>query len=245
MCGNGKEEMVTQSGATEDQAAHIEMKPLALVYRGPVGCDGCSEVVAQLLLSSRWDFEVKYVGPKEILKLSAATLQSAVLYAQPGAAGSLSRAYRKLRDYARDIRNFVSSGGRYLGICMGGYLAGSTPGFHLLPGDTDQFIASHDASVRTAADTLVQVKWRDQLRWMYFQDGPFFRLHSKASGVTVLARYTNGKVAALVAPYGKGKVGVVGPHPEADASWFTDSRLVIPGDLDFQPGLNLIDTLML
>jgi hypothetical protein len=30
--------------------------------------------------------------------------------------------------------------------------------------------------------------------------------------VIVLATYTNGEIAALVAPYGKGKVGVSGPH---------------------------------
>jgi glutamine amidotransferase-like uncharacterized protein len=133
MYDNGKEGMVSQPGASEDQAARFGMQPLALVYRGPAGCDGCSEAVARLLLISRWDFEVKYVGPRENLKLSAATLQSAVLYAQPGAAENLSQAYSKLKDHARDIRNFVSSGGRYLGICMGGYLAGATPGFHLLP----------------------------------------------------------------------------------------------------------------
>lgn len=245
MCDSSNKDIAPQrgyeaTGRTERAGTH----PLALVYRGPAGCDGCSEAVARLLQSSQWGFDVKYVGPNEPLKLKAATLKSAVLYAQPGGGQSLSRAYRWLKNSASDIRNFVNTGGLYLGICMGGYLAGATPGFHLLPGDTDEFITSRGAGVRTSADTIVKVNWRDQPRWMYFQDGPYFILNSGATGVTVLATYTNGKIAALVTPYGKGKVGVVGTHPEADASWYADSRLVDPDGPDEKLGHDLIDMLM-
>ena len=137
--------------------------------------------------------------------LSAATLQAATLYAQPGGMGELSQAYQHVKRHAQEITSFVASGGRYLGICMGGYLAGRTPGFQLLPGDTDQWMASRRASVRTEAETIVNVYWRGQLRSMYFQDGPYFRLDRGATGVMVLATYTNGKIAALVAPYGSMK----------------------------------------
>jgi glutamine amidotransferase-like uncharacterized protein len=219
-------------------------RPLALVYRGPGGCPGCSEAVAELLYSSAWRFEVHYVGPHEQLKLSAATLQAATLYAQPGGSGELAQAYRHLKSHAPEIRSYVASGGRYLGICMGGYLAGRTPGFELLPGDTDQFIASSGASVRSEADTIVKVQWRGQMRWMYFQDGPYFRLDRGATGVIVLARYPNGKMAALVAPYGKGKVAVAGPHPEATAAWYEAARLVNPEGIHADLGHDLIDTLM-
>ena len=127
---------------------------------------------------------------------------------------------------------------------MGGYLAGRTPGFQLLPGDTDQFISSRGASVRTEADTIVNVRWREQLRSMYFQDGPFFLLDRKASDVIVLATYTNGKIAALVTPYGKGKVGVSGPHPEATAAWYEAYHLVNPEGVCADLGYDLLDTLM-
>jgi glutamine amidotransferase-like uncharacterized protein len=218
-------------------------RPLALVYRGPAGCPGCSEAVAELLHSSQWHFDVQYVGPNEQLKLSAATLQAVTLYAQPGGSGELSQAYWQLKQHAHEIRSFVASGGRYLGICMGGYLAGRTPGFQLLPGDTDQFIASRGASVRTAADTIVNVYWRGQLRSMYFQDGPYFLLDRGATGVIVLATYTNGKIAALVAPYGKGKVAVSGPHPEATAAWYEASHLVNPEGVHADLGHDLLDSL--
>jgi glutamine amidotransferase-like uncharacterized protein len=223
---------------------HPVTRPLALVYRGPAGCPGCSEAVAELLHSSHWGFDVQYIGPDEQLLLSATTLRAATLYAQPGGSGELSQAYQQLRKHTHAIRNYVASGGRYLGICMGGYLAGKTPGFQLLPGDTDQFIASRGASVRTEADTVVNVNWREQPRPMYFQDGPSFRLDYGATDVLVLATYTNGKIAALVAPYGKGKVGVSGPHPEATTEWYDASHLVTPEGWNVDLGHDLIDTLM-
>lgn len=230
--------------ATTNARAHPVTRPLALVYRGPAGCPGCSEAVAKLLHSSQWHFDVQYVGPNERLMLSAATLQAATLYAQPGGSGELSQAYQQVKKHAHVLRNYVASGGRYLGICMGGYLAGRTPGFRLLPGDTDQFIASRGASVRTEADTIVNVRWLGQLRSMYFQDGPAFLLDRGAADVIVLATYTNGKIAALVAPYGKGKVGVSGPHPEATAAWYEASHLVNPEGVRTALGHDLIDMLM-
>ncbi|HEY3992277.1 MAG TPA: BPL-N domain-containing protein [Ktedonobacteraceae bacterium] len=223
---------------------HSGERPLALVYRGPAGCPGCSEAVAELLQSSHWRFRVQYVGPGEYLKLTPETLQDAALYAQPGGSDELSRAYRQMKTHAHALKTYVASGGRYLGICMGGYLAGKTPGFHLFPGDTDQFIASPGASVKTATDTLVQVYWRGQRRFMYFQDGPFFQLNHGAKDVTVLATYTNGKVAVLVAAYGKGKVGISGPHPEATTAWYKDEQLVNPEGVKMDLGYDLIDTLM-
>ncbi len=45
-------------------------RPLALVYREPASCSGCSEAAAALLQSSRWDFAIQYVGPQERLQLS-------------------------------------------------------------------------------------------------------------------------------------------------------------------------------
>jgi glutamine amidotransferase-like uncharacterized protein len=217
--------------------------PLALVYRGPASKPGCPEAVAALLRSSRWAFDVRYVGPKEQLRLSESVLASAALYAQPGG-GSLKRSYHRLRRQADLIRQYVASGGRYLGFCLGGYLAGETPGFALLPGDTDRYIASPGAAVDTDADSVVEIRWRGCSRYMYFQDGPCFRLLPGAQQVTVLARYSNGEVAALVAAFRAGKVGVVGPHPEATAEWYLEYGLVDPDGLDADLGHDLIDTVM-
>lgn len=222
-------------------------RPLALVYRGPGGCRGCSEAVVALLQSSRWNFDIQYVGPKEKLKLSAQTLSRAVLYAQPGGGGDARYAYKSvIRQLGNPkiMTNWIKAGGHFLGICMGGYLAGTDPGFDLLPGEAGEWISSSGASWTNEKDTVIQVHWRNTLRWMYFQDGPYFQLDRGTSGVTVLATYMNNKIAALTAPYGKGRVGVVGPHPEADESWYQAYHLTNPDGSTADLGLDLIDTLM-
>jgi glutamine amidotransferase-like uncharacterized protein len=220
------------------------VRPLALVYRGKAAQpQGCSTAVATLLRSSRWGFDVRYVGRKEDLPLTPDVLARAVLYAQPGG-GELEPAYRRLRKHETTIRDFVAAGGRYLGFCLGGYLAGATPGFGLLPGDTDQYIATRGATTASRRDTLVQVRWRGRPRQLYFQDGPAFLVRPGVPGVAVLARYPNGAIAALTAPFGSGVVGVVGPHPEATHDWYDDAGLVAPDGLAADLGHDLVDTVM-
>jgi glutamine amidotransferase-like uncharacterized protein len=147
-----------------------------------------------------------------------------------------------MRRYRATIRAYVGGGGRYLGFCLGGYLAGRTPGFALLPGDTDQYVRTKRATVRTTDDTVVEVRWRGSRRHLFFQDGPVFQLDPGATGVDVLARYPNGELAALVAPFGAGRVGVVGPHPEATPDWYGDLGLPDPDHTEL--GHDLIDALM-
>jgi glutamine amidotransferase-like uncharacterized protein len=220
--------------------------PIALVYRGPAADgDGLSEAVAALLKSdTKHNFNVIYVGPNEQVSVEdGLKLENVVLYAQPGGDGSVEQAYSSLSSDAAAIRSFVQKGGRYLGFCMGGYFVDDDPGYGLGL-NTDQYIASVDATVTSEKDSIVQVSWRGNTRFMYFQDGPYFTPDSSVTGQTILAYYTNGKVAAMVQPFGKGKIGVSGPHPEADASWYSEAGLIDPDGFDSDLGLDLIYTLM-
>jgi glutamine amidotransferase-like uncharacterized protein len=229
-------------GAPGPVAPPREGRPRALVYRGPATVPGCPEAVAGLLRASRWDFDVRYVGPRERTPLGPAALADAALYAQPGG-GELDQGYRHLKRHRSAIREFVRSGGRYLGFCLGGYLAGATPGFGLLPGDTDQYTATKRSTVDTEGNVLVQVNWRGRRRTLFFQDGPHFALRPDAD-VSVLATYPNHAVAAAVVGFGRGRVGVVGPHPEATPDWFTDAGLPLPAQLGTDLGLDLVDAVM-
>jgi glutamine amidotransferase-like uncharacterized protein len=216
-------------------------RPVALVYRGPASVEGCPEAIADLLAESPWRFDVRYTGPREDLPLTAATLAGATVYAQPGG-GTLKRAFKHLKKNRKDIRRFVRDGGRYLGFCLGGYLAGATPGFGLLPGDTDQYVGSQGAEYDDKDSTVIRVRWRGRTRTLFFQDGPYFWVEDGARA-DVLATYRTGRIAALVAGFGAGRVGVTGPHPEATEDWFTDAGLAVP-----EPGLaeahDLIDSVM-
>jgi len=199
--------------------------------------------VADALRRSRWDLQVRFVGPREDLQVEPAVLAAARLYAQPGG-GELRRAHRRVRRSAPAVRAFVRSGGAYLGFCLGGYLAGETPGFALLPGDADRFISTPGARPDHAGDSLVTLSWNGRRRQVFFQDGPWFDLDADRGPADVLATYANGLPAAVAAPFGRGMVGVVGPHPEAPAGWYTDSGLPVPADVTADLTQDLLDRVL-
>ncbi len=229
------------SGATTPDGSASLRRPLALIYRGPAACSDCAQVVAALLESASPPYRTAYCGPKERIAISAASLRQAKLYAQPGGGDDLDAAWRAMRPYAETISDWVRGGGHYVGFCMGGFLAGFDPGFGLLPGDSGEYITTPAATVHTNDDALVTLRWRGTDRRVYFQGGPYFSVPS-SSGVDVLATYSNGKVAAMVAPYGLGSVGVTGPHPEAPARWYREADLAVPDPLPFDLGHDLIET---
>lgn len=219
-------------------------RPVALVYRGRAACSGCAESVAALLESAPTSMRVVYVGPDEDTDISAESLAGAAVYAQPGG-GEVGPAWHKMRRYAPALREWVTGGGTYLGFCLGAYLAGDDPGLGLFPGRVRQYITSDGATVHDTDDTVVAVTWRGQSRHMYFQDGPMFTVRGDdwdAVGATVLARYPNGEVAAVVTPFGRGRVGLAGPHPEADESWYRRPGLRNPDGIAFDLGHDLIET---
>ena len=170
-------------------------------WTGPSDGDDTAAMVA-MLAATRWNFEVITAGPTGTVPVREALARPGVrLYAQPGAAGDDEAAYRRQRRDKSAIRAFVRGGGRYLGICMGGFLA--EPGFfNLFRGRVEEYYSSPGASVTTADPALVPVCWRGTTRWMYFQDGGFMVPKKGSTGNTVLATYSNGTIAALVAPRG-------------------------------------------
>nr|WP_306427283.1 BPL-N domain-containing protein [Burkholderia sp. AU33423] len=140
----------------------------------------------------------------------------------------------------RAVRHYVSNGGRYLGICMGAYLAGD-PGFGLVAGEFDSEVGRPDSTLHGIADTVTPVVWRGKKRWIYFQDGAML---PAAPGAVVLATYPNRDIAAATYRYGKGRVGLVGPHPEADESWYRQNGLKNPDGIRPDMAHDLINATM-
>lgn len=236
-----------QTSSTQSRASRGDTSgPLALVYRGPAGCgNGCSEAAAAMLRSSKYHFTVRFVGPNEKRKLVPSSFAGVALYVQPGGNTSVARANRLLGAQAQQvIADYVRGGGRYLGICQGAYLAGTDPGMGLLsPGNSDQYIATKGASTKSEADTVIPIRWGKKKVYMYFQDGAYL-IPSGVAGEKILARYTNGKVAALTKPYGAGRVAVIGPHPEAPRSWYREAGLRDRDGNDARYGHKLINSVM-
>ncbi|GIZ36950.1 hypothetical protein CKM354_000041500 [Cercospora kikuchii] len=231
-------------------------RPRALVYRGPATSEGLPEAVAQLLESSPRHFEVQYAGPNEAVDISAGALRAVDLYAQPGG-DDLDDAFVEMRKYRAPIREFVSNGGRYLGVCLGAYLAGHTPGFGLLPkhADTDSECEQKTAQVKNDDDTIIQVDWKwsagpkagqtTKDRWIYFQEGAVIQGFRPSADAFILGRYSkSGGVAASVNRHGKGWVGLIGPHPEATQEWFDIESIISPDGLQYDIGYDLIEATM-
>jgi hypothetical protein len=200
----------------------------------------CAHAAARLLATHHSRPQVVFTGPGAEDKLTAELLAQCTLYVQPGG-GSLKPAYKRLRSRRKLIREFVSSGGGYLGLCLGGYLAGNTPGFGLLPGDARRYIGTKTAEISHSRDTVVRIDWADRSEPVFFQDGPAFDIDE--SSATVLARYLDGSVAAAVARFGQGAVAVCGPHPEATPDWFDDIKPAHPFVDGTGRGHSLIDAL--
>lgn len=226
-------------GGSSTRGTAASDRPLALVYRGPAACGGCAEAAAALLESAPTPFRTAYCGPGERFAVEPRTLAAASLYVQPGGGDDLEAAWRAVQPFAGTLRDWIRSGGHYVGFCMGGFLAGSDPGFGILPGDSGEYVATPGATVRTDADALVTVRWGGGDRPIYFQGGPYFSV-PPGTRSRVLGTYTNGLAAAMVARYGSGSVGVTGPHPEAPVSWYREADLAVPSPMPFDLGHDLI-----
>lgn len=143
----------------------------------------------------------------------------------------LGKTWPMMKPYASVIRDFVGNGGRYMGFCLGAYFAGF-PGFDLLPAhdNTNAERSQPSAQVKSTANTIIEVDWhfstgleadQTQKRWMFFQDGAVIKL-SNSTDAKILGRYaSNNDIAASLTPFGRGWVGVTGPHPEANKAWCT------------------------
>ncbi len=221
--------------------------PLALVYRGPASSPGIPADTARFLRTCPQRFRIEYCGPRRHdLAINHTTLAAASLFVQPGGGNDFNAAWESVRPYTDDLREFLRAGGHYLGICMGGYLAGSGPGYDLLPGNCNDYAQTRGAQVHNARNAVITVDWppppHARRRKIFYQDGPYFWLNEGAQA-QVLARYTNGLIAAMVVPFGSGRVAVCGPHPEANRSWYRNPPLPYPGST-YDLGYQLVNTLM-
>ena len=114
------------------------------------------------------------------------------------------------------IADFVSKGGKYLGICMGAYWA-SNRYFDLIDDvEAVQYIKRPNADIKRSYGTTASVQWRDQKEDMYFYDG--CALIGDETKFETIARYANGDPMAIT----QGNITLIGCHPEALEYWFNE-----------------------
>jgi glutamine amidotransferase-like uncharacterized protein len=188
----------------------------ALIYNGPVAAEDCPEAAAAVARET--GLSVRFVS--DLNKLPG-LLKRAEVFIIGGTDDDLDPLIADFTPAAKQaVQEYVRRGGRYLGICGGAYLAGTgyrengryVPLLDLIPAEPHEFEAGN------YAEQILPIRWMGATYPMYFQGGPAFELTAPAR-VRIIAKYADGQVAALVSPYGRGKVAVIGPHPEADSSW--------------------------
>lgn len=211
-----------------------DLVPRVFIYRGAGACEGCEQTLNKL--ARTLGQKTQYVSAKEI---SAKSLTQADVWVQPGGdALELARVISKEKMSA--LREFIFNGGSYVGFCAGAFFADqwiddnkTVQGLGVLAGETYDFLPTETA-------TVLPISWGTEVREMYHQGGPAFRLNFNSdsgssagtnSNVAILARYSDSAPAIIEYSYGKGKVILVGPHPEATEKWFQADGLKVPGRL--------------
>ena len=127
------------------------------------------------------------------------------------------------------IRSFVETGGRYIGICAGAYLASKS---FSIDGSFVKGLGIAEIEAVNETDKILPGKMRKieivnglplskgcgKNIAMWYENGPMI----KASEVDVVARFENGSAAIVSTGYGKGSVILFSPHPEGSISGGAD-----------------------
>ena len=132
----------------------------------------------------------------------------------PGGFGNSDSFDKLMLPNGARIKEFVENDGKYLGICMGAYWAGSYY-FDILDGvDAVQYYKRDTACTKRPHTKAMPVTWMGKPERMFFDDG--CALVGDEDKFRVRARYANGDPMAII----QGGIGLIGCHPESDKFWF-------------------------
>lgn len=113
------------------------------------------------------------------------------------------------------INKAVNQGLNYLGICAGGFLAGTSAYYNflkLVPDVQFGFYAISQQGIRISAVPITEVDGR--ILQQYWEDGPEFTGWGE-----IISKYPDGTPATVQGNYGRGWIVLTGIHPEAPNQW--------------------------
>jgi putative intracellular protease/amidase len=184
------------------------VRKIALFSHHPQCSRDCTNGIIAAL-SGYYDIEIFRVNDN-----FDTVLGSADIVAFPGGIGDSQSFEYLLGDKVEIIQDFVTNGGKYLGICMGAYWAGSHY-FDLLDGvDAVQYIKRPNTDIARSYGTVADVTWNGKRDSMYFYDG--CALVGNKRKYETIATYANGDAMAIK----QGNVGIIGCHPESQEYWY-------------------------
>ena len=136
------------------------------------------------------------------------------MVAFPGGFGDSESFHQLFRQNGDIIRDFVANGGRYLGICMGAYWAGSHYFDILDRVDAVQYLKRPNTDTRRPHAKNISITWNGVEDNMFWYDG--CALVGDKNKFTTVATYANGDAMAIY----QNRIGIIGCHPESEPFWY-------------------------
>lgn len=131
----------------------------------------------------------------------------------PGGIGDSDSFNSLLRHNIKLVRDYVSRGGRYLGICMGAYWADRDYFGVVDDLNVVQYIKQPTAETRRPHAKAMPIEWKGEHHKMFFYDGCTFVGNGKFETV---ATYPNGDPMTII----QNRIGLIGCHPESGKFWY-------------------------
>ena len=160
-------------------------------------------------LQSDYNFKIFSVNP-----LEDNFFDDVDMIAVPGGIGDAASFDRAFKHNKTRVQQFVQRGGKYLGICMGAYWAGSNYFDILDRVDAVQYITQPHTDTRRPHAKDLHILWRNRPERMFFYDG--CALVGDCTTFDTIARYSNGDAMAIK----QSNIGLIGCHPEAEQFWY-------------------------
>lgn len=187
------------------------MKPTAALFIHDPKCSVQSG--NGILHALRDDFQFKIFSKHEVEDVFFDDVDIVMV---PGGFGD-SDSYDILwKKNARAVRRFVRQGGRYLGICMGAYWAGSHYLNILDSVDAVQYIRRPGSDTHRPHAKAMPIDWQGQSCKMFWYDG--CALVGDHRRFQTVATYANGDSMAIY----QNRIGLIGCHPEAEKFWYDE-----------------------
>jgi glutamine amidotransferase-like uncharacterized protein len=144
------------------------------------------------------------------------------MIAIPGGIGDSESYSYLMRENLDAINDFLKDGGRYLGICMGAYWAGSHYLNILKDVDAVQYITRPNTDTRRPHAKALSVTWQGHPDRMFFYDG--CALVGDRTQFETVATYANGDPMAII----QNRIGLIGCHPESEPHWYKSWSWMTP-----------------
>jgi len=185
------------------------MKPTIALFICDPKCSVQSGNGIMQALSDHYQFKIFSKNP-----LEKSFFDNVDMVAFPGGFGDADSFATVLKYNQQQVKQFVQAGGRYLGICMGAYWAGSHYFDILKDVDAVQYLSRPGADARRPHAKNIAVNWKNTPTNMFWYDG--CALVGNRDRFETVATYSNGDAMAIY----QDRVGLIGCHPESEKFWY-------------------------